>query len=372
MIPLFKVNMPKSVIKPVTKTLLSGFIGQGPKVEEFERKLKSWFGNDNCLTLNSGTSALHLAYYLSYKYRKKKLNGTPEVISTPMTCMATNTPIQREGFKIVWCDVDPLTGLADPEDIKRKITKNTIAITCVHWAGNVCDLNNLNNIAKKNNIYLIEDCSHGFGSKWKDKKLGNKTADFSIFSLQAIKHLTTVDGGILFTKSKKFYKDAKLLRWYGINRDNKKRVIARCEEMVYDAGWKFHMNDVSATIGIEQLKNANQIIQKHILNAKYYENNISNSRKIKKIPQTSNSLSSNWIYTLHAKNRNKFEKYMKDNGVFVNKVHIRNDIHPCFKKFRNNNLVNLDNFDKSYISIPVGWWLTKKNLTRVVELINNY
>lgn len=372
MIPLFRVNMPKSVISPVTKTLLSGFIGQGPKVDLFEKNIHEWFGNPYCLTVNSGTSALHLAYYLSFKYKKKDIKGTPEILTTPMTCMATNTPIYREGFKIVWCDIDPLTGLIDPNDVVKKINANTIAVTCVHWAGNVCDLAKLNKICKTNKIFLIEDCSHGFGSTWHNKKLGNKTADFSIFSLQAIKHLTTVDGGILFTKNKKIYKDAKLLRWYGINRENKKRIIARCEEMVFDAGWKFHMNDVSAVIGIEQLKNADRIIKSHKSNADYYNKKIINSKRVTKIPQNQFSSSSSWIYTIHVKNRNNFEKYMIKNGVFVNKVHIRNDIHPCFSKFKSKKLKNLDLFSKSYISIPVGWWLKKKDLMHITKLINEY
>ena len=140
-IPLFKVHMPKSVADPLLETLFSGFIGQGPKVEEYERVLSKYFNNKNVITLNSGTAALQLSLRLA------DVGHGDEVISTPMTCTATNMPILAAGAKIVWADIDKDTGLICPHSIESKITKKTKAINMVHFGGIPCDIDSINQIA---------------------------------------------------------------------------------------------------------------------------------------------------------------------------------------------------------------------------------
>lgn len=156
------------------ETLYSGYIGQGPKVEEFERKFGEYIGNQNVLALNSGTSALHLAYHLA------GVKGG-EVITTPMTCTATNMPILANGADIVWADIDPETGMLDPLDVERKITPRTRAITVVHWGGMPAELGELRRICDKHGIPLIEDAAHALGAEYAGRKIGNDTADYTCF-----------------------------------------------------------------------------------------------------------------------------------------------------------------------------------------------
>lgn len=197
-IPLFKVHMPRSVEEPLIETLFSGFIGQGPKVDEFESKLNEYFDNQHVVTVNAGTSALQLALRLA------NIGPGDEVISTPMTCTASNMPILAAGAKIVWADVDPISGLISTDSIKSKITNKTKAIIMVHFGGIPCDIDGINALAKNYGIKTIEDAAHAFGSEYRNQKIGNHS-DFVMFSLQAIKHITTVDGGLLLCKSKKDY-----------------------------------------------------------------------------------------------------------------------------------------------------------------------
>jgi dTDP-4-amino-4,6-dideoxygalactose transaminase len=159
-IPLFKVHMPPSVLEPLNATLMSGYIGQGPKVDEFESALAPWFGNDNVLSVNAGTSALHLALRLA------DVGAGDDVVTTPMTCSATNEPILERGARVVWADINPLTGNIDPLDVERKITSSTKAIMAVHWGGYPCDFDELNRIARKYNVALIEDAAHAFGATY--------------------------------------------------------------------------------------------------------------------------------------------------------------------------------------------------------------
>jgi len=262
MIPLFKVHIPESIDEPLLKVLHSGYVGQGVKVDKFEEALIPWFDNKYVLTLNAGTSGLHLALKLA------GVDYDDEVISTPITCSATNIPIIASGANIIWCDIDPKTGNVDPNKIEELITHRTKAIMCVHWGGYPCDLDEINEIAEDYGLSVIEDAAHAFGASYKGRKIGS-ISDFSEFSFQAIKHLTTIDGGVLTCKNEDDYRRGKLLRWYGIDREGP-RTDMRCELDIEEAGYKYHMNDVAATIGLEQLKYVEDILYKHWANANYY------------------------------------------------------------------------------------------------------
>ncbi len=206
-IPLFKVYMADNVDEPLLKVLHSGYIGEGEKVQEFEQALRDYLHQKYVLTLNSGTAGLHIAYHMALHQDGPKTfynSNMDEVITTPITCTATNTPIIANGAKIVWADVDPLTGSIDPDDIEKKITKNTKAITMVHWGGNPCDIGKINKIASEHGIKTIEDGAHAMGMEYKGEKVGSHS-DYTMISLQAIKHVTSVDGGLLLTKKENDY-----------------------------------------------------------------------------------------------------------------------------------------------------------------------
>ncbi|MDD5097379.1 MAG: DegT/DnrJ/EryC1/StrS family aminotransferase [Candidatus Omnitrophica bacterium] len=362
-IPLFKVFMPKSVMKPLKEVLFSGYIGEGPRVEEFERKLAPWFGSENILTLNNGTSAIQLALRLA------NVGYGDEVISTPMTCVATNEPILTIGAKIVWADIDPHTGNIDPEDAAKKITKKTKAIIAVHWGGYPCELESLNNLAAAQGIKLIEDACHAFGATYQNKPIGS-LSDFTCFSFQAIKEITTIDGGALVCKSLKDYKRGKLLRWYGIDRTTNRKDF-RCEEDIAESGYKFHMNDVAAAIGIEQLKYVGVNLRKNQVNATRYNQAFSTLTNIAPLNYKNDRMSSYWLYTLRVKNPSAFIEWMKKARIVTSQVHARNDLHSIFKDFRAD-LPGVDEFMSRQTSIPVGWWLTPKEISYIIGRITKY
>lgn len=362
-IPLFKVHMPESVVEPVKATLLSGYIGQGQKVEEFERALVSWVGHPNVLSLNSGTSALYLALKLA------GVGTDDEVISSPMSCMATNTPIIDHKAKIVWADIDPWTGNIDPKDVERKITGKTKAIMIVHWGGYPCEIDEFLRMSKKYGIPVIEDAAHAFGAFYRGRKIGS-ISPFTCFSFQAIKHLTTCDGGLLVVSTNDGYRRGKLLRWYGIDRETPRRDL-RCEDDVVETGGKLHMNDVAATIGLENLKYVGKILDSHRANAKFYDEHFSGLRRLKLLRYEKDRESAYWLYTVRVDNPEDFYDYMGKAGVMVSKVHVRNDLHTCFKNFRKN-LPGVDEFSSQEMSIPVGWWVKPEDRERIVRAIKEW
>jgi dTDP-4-amino-4,6-dideoxygalactose transaminase len=376
LIPLFKVFMSEDVKEPLIQTLYSGAITQGPRVEQFEESLRTMFGYPYIVTLNSATSGLILAIRLIQE--QYDLQPGDEVLSSPLTCMATNIPICHNGLSIKWVDVDKASGLIDLEDLERKITAKTKIITFVHWGGYPVDLDRLTGILDRKEKELgfrpvvIEDCAHALLSEYKGRKLGT-TGNYAVFSLQAIKHLTTGDGGLLFCPDQESYEKARLLRWYGIDRDkrNYKGKDLRLEADVADWGYKFHMNDLNATIGLFNLPHMPALITKNRENAKYFDEHITNPKLQKVNPVSADYNSAYWLYTMFVENKIAFIEYMKEHGVFVSQVHQRNDIHTCFKEFRTE-LPNLNEVEKQIVCIPVGWWLTSEHLEHIVKTINSY
>jgi dTDP-4-amino-4,6-dideoxygalactose transaminase len=386
-IPLFKVFMAPTAAEEVGKVLNSGFIGQGPKVEEFESKLKSYFSHSNILTLNSGTSGLHLALHLLKNPSKRVvfvgdndmftsewpgLQSDDEVLTTALTCTATNFPILANGIKIKWVDVDPTTLNMDLDDLENKLSPKTKVIIAVHWGGYPNDLDRLKKIQEKcYNLYgfrpaIIEDGAHSFGSKFNGKLLGNH-GNIVMYSLQAIKHITSIDGGLLFLPHNEMYNRGKLIRWYGIDRDSNRKDF-RCEDDIKEWGFKFHMNDVCATVGLENLKHASTIIEAHKSNAKFYDSNLQGIPGLTTLTRHDNRESSFWIYSLLVDRRDDFMKHMKECGIIVSQVHERNDKHSCVSEYKSN-LPVLDATISKIVSIPVGWWVTEEQRQYIVNCI---
>lgn len=368
-IPLFSVNIPQGVDIPFLQTLYSGYIGQGKKVDEFEEILAKYFGNKNVLTLNSGTSALFLAMKLA------NLEEDDEIITTPMTCLATNSNIPIFKSKIVWADVNPDTGLIDPLDIERKITLKTKLIIGVDWGGTPCDWDRIMAIGDKYGIKVLEDAAHAFGAEYKGRKIGT-LADFTIFSLQAIKHITTIDGGILITKNSSDYRRGKLLRWYGIDRETDKR-DSRIEEDVPEVGFKLHMNDACATIGIEQMRQVDQVVGRHREIAEMYSQMIDQDKLSIALPHRLSGYdfeSSFWLYTIlmpDTKIRQKFQDFMKTKNIMVSQVHRRNDTHSAFYKFTKV-LPGVDEFSDRMVCIPINFKMTNDDAGRVIKACNEF
>jgi dTDP-4-amino-4,6-dideoxygalactose transaminase len=378
MIPLFKVFMNPDAKKDVGTVLDSGYIGQGPKVDEFEYKLKEVFDNDFVLTTNSATSAEHLALYLLKKSRDgwKGLNDGDEVLATPLTCTATNFPILANNFKLKWVDVDLETLNMDLDDLARKITPTTKAIMLVHWGGYPVDLDRVKEIQKEAyRIYgfkpaILEDCAHAFGSKYKGNPIGSH-GNLCTFSFQAIKHLTSVDGGALVLPHEELYTRGKLLRWYGINRETNQKDF-RCESDIKEWGFKFHMNDINATIGMSNLSVVEkEVVQKHKDNAKYYNNHLKNIPGVTLLKNEKGWESAYWIYTIKVDNRDSFMNFMKEKEIVVSRVHERNDLHTCVREY-SSLLPNLEKVVNEMICIPVGWWVSNKDRKYIVDSIKEW
>lgn len=358
MIPLIKTSIPprETLMPKLEEVLYSGYVAQGEAVEEFERKFERYIGGGNTLSLNSGTAALHIALILA------GVTQGDEVISTALTAEPTNVAIKMVGAKVRWADVDYNTGNISPEAIEKAINSKTKAIIVVDYAGIPVDVKRIKEISEKYNIPVIQDAAHALGAKFKGEKTGN-LFPFTVFSFQAIKHLTTIDGGALQILDKDLYEKGKVIRWFGLDKK-----LSRLDNDIIFQGYKYHMNNVNATIGLVQLDTIENLIQRYISNGKYFDQNLKNIKGVELIKYYPETEPSYWFYTLKVENRDAFVKMMADNGVMASEVHKRNDLHTYLNDFPIE-LPNLDLFYKKMVHIPCGWWVTDEDREKIVNLI---
>jgi dTDP-4-amino-4,6-dideoxygalactose transaminase/GNAT superfamily N-acetyltransferase len=360
MIPLFKVFMAPNVLKPLGEVLYSGYITQGEQVEKFENQLRDRMQHPYVLTLNSATSGLTLAL------RMLDLPAGSEVLCTALTCTATNWAVLANGLHIKWVDTERCSPLMCFEDLESKITWTTKAILVVHWGGESLDMTRLNRIRDTYGIPIIEDCAHAFGA-FNDENYVGLSGNISVYSFQAIKTLTAGDGGLIVLPTQKQYDRAKLLRWFGISREcQKNNTDFRMEHDIEEWGYKFHMNDINATIGIVNLPFVDVHLCASIRLREFYNERLSKLDGYVRIlsPGT-------WLYTISVPDKAGFMGYMRENGISTSQVHQRNDIHSCVAQYKTD-LPNLTKLEKNMVCIPIGWWVTEKEAVYIADCIARY
>lgn len=309
-IPLFKVFVapPEELDDELLRVVHSGYVTQGPKVEAFEEALRAFLQSPRVVTVNSGTSALHLALHLL----KRAEGGWPglqesvdEVLTCPLTCTATNWPILANGLRIKWVDADPATANVCLDDLEAKLSPTTKVIMVVHWGGSPVDLGRLAAIQERCfsrfgfRPAVIEDCAHAFGAEWGGRKLGSH-GNFCCFSLQAIKHVTAVDGGVLIAPTQRLFERARLVRWFGIDRERRSGGgDFRMEPPVEEFGFKFHMNDVNATVGEANLRHAPRLLAACRANAEFYQRSLAGLPHVTLLRDLPvGAVSAYWLFTL--------------------------------------------------------------------------
>lgn len=357
-VPLVKVLMPprETLMPELEAVLYGGQLAEGEYVYEFERNFAESFGLQGGLAMSSGTAAIHVALTVF------GIGAGDHVISTSMTAEPTNTAILQAGARPVFADVNPLSGNLDPSSVERKIDSRTKAICVVHYAGYPAQMTELRAIADKHGLVLIEDCAHALGAISGGRPVGT-IGDAAIFSFQAIKHMTTIDGGFLTLRNQELLSEARKLRWFGMTKG-----VPRTEVNIKVPGFKYNMTNVSACIGLHQLRDIRRYLERHIENGLYFDNAFRNSCNIDVPAYVVGDVPSYWIYTLLSDASKKIADALNEQGIMASKLHRPNHFHDAFKC----DAGDLDNLDKFYgrlLHIPCGWWLTNDQRERIVEIV---
>lgn len=351
-VDLFYPYVNEEMRQAVNETLHSRFIGQGKKVDQFERDFCKKFNVPFATSVNSGTAALEQAYDLI------GIKEGDEVITTPLTCSATNIPLYHRKAKIIFADIDENTLCIDPEDVMRKLGSNTKAIVQVHLGG----IESLVHMVEGLTIPLVSDAAQA---------LGIFVGDYTCCSFQAIKHITTGDGGMTVLNNEAAYNRAKKMRWFGIDREEKEKNnwqactgrLMTCD--IEEAGYKRHMNDIAASMGIVGLKYYDEIIEhrKKIFNI--YKEGISTIDGIRLVDGPNNTY---WLATVVVDRRDDLINKLWVEDIDVNVVQLRNDILTIFGGKRQD-LPVMNKLEHSYFSLPLNMTVTEDDANYIVSLI---
>lgn len=356
----FETTVTEQAKENVKAVLDSGFLNEGKWVEWFEQGISEDFGYKNCVAVNSCTSALHLALVLA------GVKAGDEVILPAQTFVATGLPILYCGAKPVFADIDRNTGNIDLESFWKVLEPRrdkVKALITVSWGGTPPDLEVLTAWCEGVGIPLIQDNAHALGSTYKNKSI-SEFGDFSCFSFQAIKQLTTGDGGMLTCKNPHDYYRAKKLRWFGIDRENDK--VGFEGERVYDAheiGYKYHMNNIAAAIGLGNLHGVKERQARRKWVADNYHAAFPRLENI-----VSREGSSDWLYTALVDKRDDFIRMMRSKDIPVSVVHNGIDRNSIFGGI-DRSLVNQRYWDEHHICLPCHSGLADEDVQKVCDAI---
>ena len=361
-----------SIMRNLEKVMESRWLGMGPMTKLFEEKLAEYWDvdPDSVVCVNSGTSALQLAFWLYNKYKPHVTHGI--VATTPITFVSTNHAILYNGLAPVFYDVNPRTGLVNAESLLTLSMRRKIdVIVVVHVAGQPADMSKIVDIANYSHAVIIEDCAHAMGSRYPDgKRVGNNN-NLSCFSFHAVKNLAIGDGGaiVLGGKWKKHSKLLRQVRWMGIDKDTFSR-SGKTYSWDYDVsnlGFKAHMNDISAAIGLAQLEDLDSQNAVRRGFAQQYNEGLPSEC----LAAYGNSDGCNYhLYLSFFENRNAVADVLRENGISPGMHYKRNDKYRMYRDFlKQGTLEGAQWYEDHELSLPMHPNLTPEDVDRVIMVV---
>jgi UDP-4-amino-4,6-dideoxy-N-acetyl-beta-L-altrosamine transaminase len=356
-------------IKSVVQVLKSDFLASGPKIKEFEDKFSQYVGSKYSVAVSNGTAALHLACLAS------GLKKGDELITSPMTfCASANCALYCQA-KPVFVDIND-QGLINENEIERKINKNTRIIIPVHYSGLPCNLTKIKKIAQKHSLVIIEDACHALGARYKKTKIGDcQFSDMAVFSFHPVKHITTGEGGMITTNSKKLYQRLLLLRNHGIIKKPFQNKPWH-QEMRF-LGFNYRLTDIQAALGISQLRKVKRFVKKRRRIAQLYDKAFKNCKNVEVIKENKDQRSSYHLYpirTKDAKTRLRLFNYLKRNDIYCQVHYIPVYWHPYYQKLgcKKGLCLKSEDFYKREISIPLYPSMQVKDINYITGQILNF
>jgi dTDP-4-amino-4,6-dideoxygalactose transaminase len=364
MLPVSRPAIGIEELEEIRKVFETGWLGLGSTVFEFEKAVKEYLGAKNVIAVNAGTTALHIALDAF------GITEGDEVIVPSLTFCASVQVITALKAIPVFCEIDPDTLNMDIEDVKRKITPKTKAIMPVHYCGNACDMDSLLDIGKQNNILIIEDAAHAFGSSYKGKKIGS-FGDVTCFSFDPIKNITCGEGGAVVLKDDTIAEEIRRKRILGIDKDTWHRYKNE-RSWFYEVttqGYRYHMSNINAAIGLAQLKKFNTFIDRKKNIVKRYNEKLANINGIS-ILKWDLAETAPFTYIMRVLNdqRNEMMDYLESKGVGSGVHYIANHIQPYFSRYAQPMPVT-EKIWTEIITLPLFYEMTDKDIDLVVQSV---
>ncbi|MGH9714426.1 MAG: DegT/DnrJ/EryC1/StrS family aminotransferase [Candidatus Acidiferrales bacterium] len=362
-------------IAEVVATLRSGWIGTGPRVAKFEEMMKDYTGAAQAIAVNSCTAALHLSLLAL------GIGRGDEVITTPMTFVATANAIVHAGAKPVFADVNRNTLLIEPEMIERAITRKTKAVIPVHLAGRVCAMDEILSLARKHGLHVIEDAAHCIEGRYEGRRAGN-IGELTCFSFYVTKNITTGEGGMVATSNPEWASRIRILSLHGMDQDAHKRFSETGYKHyeVAEPGYKYNMTDIQAALGIHQLKRIESTWLRRNQVWNYYQENLSDLPVHLPAPDERNTRHARHLFTIQVYENEcgKTRDQVLDSltrqkigcGVHYTPVHL----HPYYRHtfgYREGAFPNAEWIGKGTLSLPLSAKLSDEDVEDVVAAVRH-
>ena len=365
MIPYSTQCIEQDDIQAVVDALGNEYLTGGPTVNEFEEKVAKYVGAKYAVAVSSGTAALHAACAVI------GINAGDEVITTPNTWVSSANAALYCGGRPVFADIDKDTYNIDPDEIEKKISKQTKAIIPVHYAGQPCDMDRIHKIAEANHLVVIEDAAHAIGATYKGNKIGS-LSDMTIFSFHPVKQMTTCEGGMVTTNNEELYEKLKLFRAYGMVKTEEKALQEGpwfSEQM--SLGYNYRLSDVQCALGISQIKKIDKLLARRREIAKIYDTELQGYDIV--LPKQSADGSSSWhLYPVEVNADRRKALYMqfREAGIGVG-VHY----YPVYKNtyYQQNGYDGIcckasEQFYARELSMPVHYKISDNDLDYILEV----
>ena len=367
MLPVSRPSICEEELEEVKKVFDTGWLGLGSTVFEFENKLKEYLSAKNVIAVNTGTTALHIALDAF------GISEGDEVIVPSLTFCASIQVITALKAIPVFCEVEPNTLNIDVEDVKRRITSKTKAIMPVHYCGNACDMDTLLAIGKENNIIIVEDAAHAFGSSYKGKKIGS-FGDVSCFSFDPIKNITCGEGGAVVLSNDAIAEEIRRKRILGIDKDTWHRYKNE-RSWFYEVttqGYRYHMSNINAAIGLAQFKKLNEFIEKKRIIVKLYNEQFKDLDGLKLLEWDLNETAPfTYIIRVLDGKRDEMMDFLKERGVGTGIHYIANHIQPFFLPYAVP-LPKTERVWKEILTLPLYYDMSEDDVDLVIKSVTAF
>ncbi len=357
------VYVPEDAATEVGRVLDAVWLNTGSQERLFRETFSGRFNIPYCVATCNGTASLRASLAML------EIGPGDEVISTPMTFLATNTAILEQGATPVFADIRSDDLNIDPASVREMITPKTKAIICVHYGGNPCDMDELWAIGRERGLPVIEDCAHALGSAYKDQDVGSR-GDIACFSFQAVKIITCGDGGMITTTREDYYDKLKKYVWYGVDREGRPPAVDGLPEDIDVLGFKYNMNDITATLALVGLRHVDIPLERRQVIGKRYRNELGDCQKIRIMEYHADRRPNYQLFPVCVDDRPSFSEWMWAQGIQVVVNNRRSDRYSIMGGLRD--LPVTERADREVILLPIHCQLSDDDQARVIEAVLEY
>jgi dTDP-4-amino-4,6-dideoxygalactose transaminase len=363
-IPLYKPHIPNGSVAAIQRVLESGQISGDGRQPDFEETFRRFVGAAHLAATAEFSRTIEMALRIA------GVGPGDSVLLSPLACLATTMPILQVGAAPVWCDIDVQTGSLDPDEILRKASSRAKAVLFYHWVGVPGDVDGVLGAAGQCGLKVVEDAGEALGAEYGGKRIGAHGFDYSVFSFSPARHITTGEGAAIACRDSEQDAIVRLWRRYGIPesgfRDGLGEIRAECDITV--TGTHNYMNRLAGALGALQMQCLPQLIERHRSNGRFFDEHLADVPGIRLLSRENGRTPSHWVYCFSCDRRDDLRTVLRETGIYVSTVHIRNDAYSCFGGTRAE-LPGVEEFERTQLCIPSGWWVTDRDRDHIVDTI---